>query len=85
MANHLLVPFLQVASLHPGSSALLDSPSPAFKRQRTVMVQNDADGGSRVVAKSVRPATQMDFQESPIIGDRSGKRRRTSQLPAVFK
>ena len=68
-----------------GSSALLDNPSPAFKPQRTVMVQNDADGGSRVVAKSVRPATEMDFQESPIIGDRSGKRRRTSQLPAVFK
>ena len=68
-----------------GSSALLDSPSPAFKRQRTVMVQNDADGGSRLVAKSVRPATEMDFQESPITGDRTGKRRRTSQLPAVFK
>jgi hypothetical protein len=49
------------------------------------MVQNDADGGSRVVAKSVRPATETDFHESPIIGDRSGKRRRTSHLPAVFK
>ena len=49
------------------------------------MVQNDADGGSRLVAKSVRPATEMDFQESPITGDRTGKRRRTSQLPAVFK
>ena len=61
-----------------GSSALLDSPSPAFKRQRTVMVQNDDDGGSRVVAKSVRPATEMDFHESPTIGGRGGKRRRTS-------